>query len=252
MWFASIWIFTLRLPWALGADFFLRHLLDGDPASNTLSWRWVAGLHTRGKCYVARADNIARYTGGRFNPVGQLDEAPEPLTEDGTLPEPHLPTADDLPAGAFALLLHDEDCCAESLLAARGTDIVTVGAVTATPLVAAHGVAAPVAAFARGALDDAVGRLGRPAERLAPEAVAEWVARQRCPVVALAAPAGPTAELLAGLPVRQVRRAWDTVTWPHARHGYFRMREHVPSILESVISAPDAGSAIRFVHELSA
>ncbi len=39
MWFASIWIFTLRLPWALGADFFMRHLLDGDPASNTLSWR---------------------------------------------------------------------------------------------------------------------------------------------------------------------------------------------------------------------
>ena len=35
MWFASIWIFTLRLPWELGADFFLRNLLDGDPASNT-------------------------------------------------------------------------------------------------------------------------------------------------------------------------------------------------------------------------
>ncbi|MGY3448871.1 FAD-binding domain-containing protein [Bradyrhizobium sp. USDA 4353] len=39
MWFASLWIFTLRLPWRLGADFFLRHLLDGDPASNTLGWR---------------------------------------------------------------------------------------------------------------------------------------------------------------------------------------------------------------------
>jgi deoxyribodipyrimidine photo-lyase len=38
MWFASIWIFTLRLPWQLGALFFLDHLIDGDPASNTLSW----------------------------------------------------------------------------------------------------------------------------------------------------------------------------------------------------------------------
>ena len=47
MWFASIWIFTLNLPWQLGADFFLRHLLDGDPASNTLSWKWVAGLQTQ-------------------------------------------------------------------------------------------------------------------------------------------------------------------------------------------------------------
>lgn len=43
MWFASIWIFTLKLPWELGADFSLRFLLDGDPATNTLSWRWVAG-----------------------------------------------------------------------------------------------------------------------------------------------------------------------------------------------------------------
>ena len=49
MWFASMWCFTLELPWQLGADFFLRHLLDGDPASNTLGWRWVAGLHTRRK-----------------------------------------------------------------------------------------------------------------------------------------------------------------------------------------------------------
>ena len=55
MWFASLWIFTLGLPWELGADFFLRHLLDGDPASNTLSWRWVAGLQTRGKTYLATA-----------------------------------------------------------------------------------------------------------------------------------------------------------------------------------------------------
>ena len=84
MWFASIWIFTLRLPWQLGAAFFLRHLFDGDVASNTLSWRWVAGLHTPGKHYVARAENIARFTEGRFHPVGELAENPEPLTEDAT------------------------------------------------------------------------------------------------------------------------------------------------------------------------
>jgi len=70
MWFASIWVFTLGLPWELGADFFLRHLLDGDPASNTCSWRWVAGLHTAGKTYLARASNIAKYTEQRFNPEG--------------------------------------------------------------------------------------------------------------------------------------------------------------------------------------
>ena len=82
MWFASIWIFTLRLPWELGAAFFLEHLLDGDPASNTLSWRWVAGLHTKGKHYIAKAHNIKRYTDGLFFPEGQLNESPEPLTAD--------------------------------------------------------------------------------------------------------------------------------------------------------------------------
>ena len=64
MWFSSIWIFTLGLPWQLGADFFLRHLVDADAASNTLSWRWTAGLQTKGKTYLATAGNIARYTDG--------------------------------------------------------------------------------------------------------------------------------------------------------------------------------------------
>ncbi|TVS10020.1 MAG: DNA photolyase FAD-binding protein, partial [Wenzhouxiangella sp.] len=75
MWFASIWIFTLKLPWTLGADFFLRHLLDADPASNTLGWRWVAGIQTRGKTYLARADNIEKYTDGRYRPTGLAEHA---------------------------------------------------------------------------------------------------------------------------------------------------------------------------------
>ena len=66
MWFASIWIFTLELPWQLGARFFLEHLADGDAASNTLSWRWVAGLQTKGKRYKASSHNIETYTKVRF------------------------------------------------------------------------------------------------------------------------------------------------------------------------------------------
>ncbi len=66
MWFASIWIFTLGLPWQLGASFFMRHLLDGDASSNTLNWRWVAGIHTNKKSYLASKDNIDKYTVDRF------------------------------------------------------------------------------------------------------------------------------------------------------------------------------------------
>ena len=66
MWFASIWIFTLGLPWQLGARFFMRHLLDGDASSNTLSWRWVAGMHTNKKPYLASKENIDKFTVNRF------------------------------------------------------------------------------------------------------------------------------------------------------------------------------------------
>ncbi len=66
MWFASIWIFTLGLPWQLGASFFMRHLLDGDASSNTLNWRWVAGMHTNKKPYLASQENIDKFTVNRF------------------------------------------------------------------------------------------------------------------------------------------------------------------------------------------
>jgi len=66
MWFASTWIFTLGLPWELGAKFFFKHLYDGDAASNLLSWRWVAGLQTKGKRYLFSPENLKKFSNGRF------------------------------------------------------------------------------------------------------------------------------------------------------------------------------------------
>lgn len=83
MWFASIWIFTLKLPWQLGANFFMKHLLDGDSASNTLSWRWVAGLQTVGKHYLATSSNINKFTNGKYSANG-LNEYADPIKEDIT------------------------------------------------------------------------------------------------------------------------------------------------------------------------
>ena len=76
MWFASIWIFTLGHPWQLGAKLFMKHLLDGDASSNTLSWRWVAGMHTNKKPYLASKENIDKYTNNRFRdtPISILNE----------------------------------------------------------------------------------------------------------------------------------------------------------------------------------
>ena len=77
MWFASIWIFTLELPWQLGAEFFMKHLYDGDAASNTLGWRWVAGIQTKGKHYLASEWNIKKFTDNRFKNI-KLNENASP------------------------------------------------------------------------------------------------------------------------------------------------------------------------------
>ncbi len=83
MWFASIWIFTLELPWQLGAEFFMQHLYDGDTASNTLGWRWVAGVQTQGKHYLASEWNIKKFTNNRFNNI-KLNENATPKVSEKT------------------------------------------------------------------------------------------------------------------------------------------------------------------------
>jgi hypothetical protein len=80
MWFASIWIFTLKLPWQKGAEFFLRELYDGDAASNTLSWRWVAGIQTKGKNYIAQNWNVNKFTNNKYKDL-KLNENPQPIMD---------------------------------------------------------------------------------------------------------------------------------------------------------------------------
>jgi deoxyribodipyrimidine photo-lyase len=75
MWFASIWIFTLALPWQKGAEFFRKYLLDGDAASNTLSWRWVGGLQTKGKHYLAQSWNINKFLNKKYQNIKLIENA---------------------------------------------------------------------------------------------------------------------------------------------------------------------------------
>ena len=117
MWFAGWWIHIERLPWQLGADFFLRHLLDGDPASNTLSWRWVAGLQTPGKTYLPRRSNLEKYLPPdvlKTHHQGlELLENPQalilPAEERPTITRPTLPSMPSMREGKIGIWIHEED-----------------------------------------------------------------------------------------------------------------------------------------------
>lgn len=248
MWFASLWVFTLRLPWALGADFFLRHLMDGDPASNTLGWRWVAGLQTKGKTYLATAGNIARFTEGRLRPAEPFASYAEPI--EGPNPPPWRPLP---PAGKvdsrrpFGLLLTEDDLRAESL-DLGGARPLGVAGVLATEDRSPLGVGAKAREFAEGAMADGLARAGTafevPAVRLEgdwAEAVGAWADSLGVDQVATPhAPVGPArdrldraGEVLArrGLRLARVRRAWDDELWPHATAGYFGFKKEMePSL----------------------
>ncbi|WP_426169771.1 FAD-binding domain-containing protein [Sandarakinorhabdus sp. DWP1-3-1] len=243
MWFASIWIFTLRLPWALGADFFLRHLIDADAASNTLSWRWVAGLQTPGKTYLATADNIARFTDGRYAPQGLAREAvaltEAPVAAAGVLPVPVAPD----PRRAALLLVTPEDLQPEAVIGG-GNAIAGAVVVTGDDWIWGDKARGFAGAAAVETATRVRAQFGCPVDVVAtldaPALLAAARASGATQVVTPHAPVGPVADALAqlapalareGVTLAQVRRSWDTQFWPHATKGFFPFRERIPALL---------------------
>jgi len=245
MWFASIWIFTLRLPWTLGADFFLRHLIDADAASNTLSWRWVAGLQTAGKTYLATADNIARYTGGRFAPKG-LAEIAEPLTEAPVPAAAPVPQAGSAKGSPALLLVTSEDMHPDDALLReadiRGTCIAVDPALLwgdkarAFVMDAARDMAALLGEKSTGPVKQAEGLSADTIVQAAREAGVKRVVTPYAPVGPVATRLTDIARALEGegIELVQVRRAWDDIFWPHARKGFFPFKQHMGRLLEDM------------------
>jgi deoxyribodipyrimidine photo-lyase len=65
MWLAAYIVHWRRVQWQAGARWFLEHLLDGDPASNNLSWQWVASTFSH-KPYFFNRENLERYSQGQY------------------------------------------------------------------------------------------------------------------------------------------------------------------------------------------
>ena len=276
MWFASIWVFTLRLPWQLGADFFVRHLLDGDPASNTLGWRWVAGLHTAGKTYLATPKNIRTCADERLNGRSDQELGLHRLVSKAHQIQEYLPVnalqKTEVPwpkplqsaeqgyrcnRGRTALLLTEED-----LTWRPGFAIHAVTALNGSPrsvLAPASGV---VQDFLTGALSDALeraqqhwsGEAQTEAGVVIPPAPMEeyelmnFLIEQRIDQVVCAyAPIGPARlrletlrEQLAskGIELRFCMRDYDRMIWPHATKGFFQLGKRIPEFLQTMSFAP--------------
>ena len=165
MWWAAFWIHVERLPWQLGARFFLQHLLDGDAASNTLSWRWVAGLHTKGKSYLVRRSNLEKYVDGDLLAAhGEgLPRLENPVAVDLPFTDhPDVEKVADAPVPAtlptrWGIWIHDEDLLLEdSPLAETSPD--ALGAFALTDLWRTEGYSEKKCRFLCSALRDGTAR----------------------------------------------------------------------------------------------
>lgn len=257
MWFSSIWIYTLKLPWALGADFFLQHLMDADAASNTLSWRWTAGLHTQGKTYLARASNIEKYAGERFEReigpdwragLNRLAASAPPLDGKGNPGLGVIPLADTMPTGPVALLLTEEDLHPASLLP-EGMQVSAIAGVCFPNARSPKGAGDIAAAFTKSALKDALDAaqaayVSTPTHLASDNfnaATIDWAKSSGTQNVVTGEPAigwvKPNLDALKaaladeGITLTYIRRDWDEAFWPHAKKGFFGLKKKIPSVL---------------------
>ncbi len=253
MWFASIWIHTLQLPWQLGADFFLRHLLDGDAASNTLGWRWVAGLQTLGKTYLATAENIQKYTGGRFYPQGQL--ATEPHLPD-ILPQHPTPrelrplAVPDLETARIGLIIGDDDLMSYSWIS-KQVEIAAVAGILPDTTYHELQTAQPVIRFRTAAMENLLRSRPLPTECITEggnlvTSLPQWIVCNKLEAVCMAEPAigiwNNLGEKIAAIlqdhsiPLYLLRRSWDEALYPHATRGFFKFKQQIPTVIDQLES----------------
>lgn len=249
MWFASIWVFTLKLPMELGADFFMLHLIDADAASNTLSWRWVSGLHTKGKAYAARASNIEKFTNGQFNPSGQLVEDISPLTENIDHPLVSLPQLDKSIQKDAVLLVTEEDCSPETSLEIKDFEVEILPLYLEKKYPRWIEPNNSVRFFSNTAVQNTCQRLGQ----LGVEKIdkTKWTdtileASDRLGTKNIIIPKVPVGAVKSKL--RKVKKNlaehdiyiyehyknYDMYTWQHASKGFFKLKKQIPNILHQL------------------
>ena len=128
MWLASYVVHLRKVHWRAGADWLYGHLLDGDLASNHLSWQWVAASGSH-KPYLFNADNVARYAPAPWHSPGTVVDTSYDALD--SLARNAKPAAADraAPAVAEPTLLHQPPpglFSAPDAQALRGRSVVLV------------------------------------------------------------------------------------------------------------------------------
>ena len=122
MWLASYVVHVRKVHWRSGADWLYGHLLDGDLASNHLSWQWVAGTGS-GKPYLFNADNVARYAPAAWHSPGSvIDASYEALDRLARQPAQRRPSQPALQPASDRNRLNDSRLVVEPRLSAEPPD----------------------------------------------------------------------------------------------------------------------------------
>ncbi len=234
MWFASIWIFTLNLPWQKGAEFFMKHLLDGDAASNTLSWRWVAGLQTKGKHYVAQAWNISKFTNNKYQKV-ELNENALPLidTREYKLKAPEISKED---IGSDTLLFFENDLNIESLKLKKHQNIFCILISNEKRKIKLD---KKVINFKKKIINDQIKRF--PNTKILEETQFEELAEKTKKFDIIYPSIGENLSFLKlikkkkNLEYNFLVREGDEFCWQFSNKGYFNFKSNIPKIIQKII-----------------
>jgi len=253
MWFASIWIHTFKLPWVLGAAFFLEYLLDGDCASNTLSWRWVAGRQTIGKAYYASAENIRKFTKGRLGAEESFNK-PYSIEEDIA----GHPKAIDLEAlpipdieNASGLLITDDDVRSWELFE-NHDQFSAIAGIFPTNAYHKHAINKNVINFRKKLIKDSLSYTSHKENQLdffdeenLADAVVAWAQKKNLKHVYIAEPAvGFWSEIWPeiqnhlekySIHISIFRRPWDDTFFPHAKRGFFNLKRQIPKVVSQFL-----------------
>ena len=241
MWYASIWIFTLNKNWIDGALFFQKYLLDWCPAVNTLSWRWVAGLQTIGKNYIARADNIYKFTNCKYNPVNQLNETAPPLESQSSLNQQIIDkefekiSLNDL--DNIGLIINKNDFTLDSLLK-KNIDFKTCLFKSDNPLINQSEL---IKNFDKNLYEEILNNNKQISCSENDEELIEWILKFK--IKNLIIPYEPQGKCLLNkknilnkftnknVNVFFYLREWDRLAFPFAKKGFFPFKNKIPELL---------------------